>query len=167
MSDLSNSVTDFYTRVLPKSNLPRRAGIDLELYREEESDGDISKVIIATPVQWTKIPLERRKGEAHCASFGTDLEWRVLDCFLSKFCIIAGRFFWTRPWVLPTPNQPSDSKSSPTCIYLQVTVCLVEPRGPQTQAEGSLSMHRWLVQQIHPQDEESSSLFKSILGHKS
>jgi predicted transcriptional regulator YdeE len=51
MSDLSNSVIDFYTRVLPESNLPRRAGIDLELYREEESDGDISKVIIAAPVQ--------------------------------------------------------------------------------------------------------------------
>jgi predicted transcriptional regulator YdeE len=51
MSELSKTVVDFYTKSLPDSGLTRRPGTDLELYREDESDGEISKVIIAAPVQ--------------------------------------------------------------------------------------------------------------------
>jgi predicted transcriptional regulator YdeE len=50
MSELPNVITNFYTKLLPESNLSRKAGIDLEIYYESEDSGLSPRVVIAAPL---------------------------------------------------------------------------------------------------------------------
>jgi predicted transcriptional regulator YdeE len=49
MQALTETVVDFYSRLLPNANVERRAGVDLEIYHEGES-GHAGKVVIAAPI---------------------------------------------------------------------------------------------------------------------
>ena len=50
MSELPNVITNFYTKLLPESNLDRRVGMDLEIYHESEDPAVSPKVVIAAPL---------------------------------------------------------------------------------------------------------------------
>jgi predicted transcriptional regulator YdeE len=50
MSELSEVITNFYTTLLPESGIPRREGMDLELYLETYDPQPKTIVTIAAPI---------------------------------------------------------------------------------------------------------------------
>jgi predicted transcriptional regulator YdeE len=51
MDQLSSVITNFYTKLLPESNLERRVGMDLEIYHENENPELPPRVVIAAPLE--------------------------------------------------------------------------------------------------------------------
>lgn len=51
ISNLPQVITNFYTKLLPESNLPRKIGIDLEIYHESLDSDSPPRVVIAAPLQ--------------------------------------------------------------------------------------------------------------------
>ena len=50
MSELPATIKNFYTKLLPESNLERRVGMDLEIYHESEDPQLPPRVVIAAPI---------------------------------------------------------------------------------------------------------------------
>ncbi len=50
MSELPVTITNFYSKLLPESNLERRVGMDLEIYHESEDPQLPPRVVIAAPI---------------------------------------------------------------------------------------------------------------------
>lgn len=50
IQELPSVITNFYTKLLPESNLNRRVGLDLEIYFENENPELAPRVVIAAPV---------------------------------------------------------------------------------------------------------------------
>ena len=50
MSELPATIKNFYSKLLPESNLERRVGMDLEIYHESEDPQLPPRVVIAAPI---------------------------------------------------------------------------------------------------------------------
>ena len=50
ISELPATITNFYSKLLPESNLERRVGMDLEIYHESEDPQLPPRVVIAAPI---------------------------------------------------------------------------------------------------------------------